>query len=377
MGLAPIALGFLLVLAGLVFAAGPAFALEITPPSSFSLSCRDGRLYPFELAFSWEIGGYEMAFGWLPLDWGPAPGDDLAFAPTRGHLMVYMKNRFAGMELIPPFNWEQAYIFLEPVAGQSRYMIARRYEVAAGRWTLGYIEAAVLTGDFSPWYLNPYPLIPLMVTQLTLQYLGAPGGENRFCNAIMHVDARYSGERASAYVAFFADDMPPTSSWANHYKIGLQLGGGLKEPFGLKDTELQVDYVGITRHTYTFYAENPEGDWVDGDLFLGHPLGPDADQLTVSFVWEKKGRWLAFRRERHGEGRRYRDPQEPVTAQTLEFLTGVVETSYLVGGGGSFCLGEHLTLDLGLYAGYVSNLKNIPGRRGTRLELEAKLTYAF
>ena len=317
-----------------------------------------------------------MAFGWLPLDWGPAPGDDLAFSPTRGHLMLYMRNRFAGMELIPPFAWEQAYLFLEPVAGRDRYMIARRYEVAAGRWTLGYIEAAVLTGGFSPWYLNPYPLIPLMVTQLCLQYLEDPGGENRFCNAIMHIDARYDGERGSAYFAFFADDLPPTSTWANHYKIGLQLGGGWKDPFGLEGAELRVDYVGITRHTYTFYAENPEGDWVDGGLFLGHPLGPDADRLTIGLVWKDKDRRLELRRERHGEGR-YRDPQEPVAGQTLEFLTGVVETSYLVGGGGSFCLGEDLTLDLGLYAGWVENLANQPGRRGSRFEMEAVLAYAF
>ncbi|NLG83423.1 MAG: hypothetical protein GX493_02185 [Firmicutes bacterium] len=369
-------LSFFLALTVLALAAGPVHALTITPPSSLSFSYREGRFYPLAAAFTWEIGGYEMAFGWLPLDWGPAPGDDLAFATTRGHLMLFMKNHFTGMELIPPFAWEQAYLFLEPVAGRKRYMIARRYEVAAGRWTLGYIEAAVLTGDFSPWYLNPYPLIPLMVTQLTLQYLGDPGGENRFCNAIMHVDARYEGERASAYVAFFADDLPPTSSWANHYKFGLQLGGGLKEPFGLKETELRIDYVGLTRHTYTFYAENPEGDWVDGGLLLGHPLGPDAERLTVSLVWEKKGRWLAFCRERHGEGR-FRDPQEAVIDQTLEFLTGTVETTYLVGGGGDFSLGSHLSCDLGLYIGHVVNLANVPGREGLRLAFEAKLTYRF
>ncbi|MCL6615043.1 MAG: hypothetical protein K6U03_10605, partial [Firmicutes bacterium] len=58
----------LLALAALPFAAGPALALELSPPSSISLSYRDGCLYPLSAAVSWEISGYEMDFGWLPLD---------------------------------------------------------------------------------------------------------------------------------------------------------------------------------------------------------------------------------------------------------------------------------------------------------------------
>lgn len=357
----------------LIFFASACPAVELEP---ISLSYFDGRLYPLSAALDWDWLGLDFKLGWLPLDWGPSPGYDLSFSATRGHFMLYMTGDFSGMELIPPFHWEQAYIRLEPRAGAGRLMIARRYEVEAGRWTLGYVEAALLTGDYSLWYLNPYPLIPLEVTQLALQYLGAESGENLYCNMIMDVDVKYHGDGFQWYISFYVDDLPPTAEWVSHYKIGLQAGLEVDRPFNLDGTRLWLDYTAITRHTYSYWAEWPQGDYVDGSLLIGHPLGPDADLLTIRLTWQDRKTWVELQRERHGEGR-FPDPMDPVTEQTLEFLTGVVETSYWLKAGRAFALGERLELCLELGAAHVANLDNTAGKTGSGFCLNMQVEYEF
>lgn len=70
-------------------------------------------------------------------------------------------------------------------------LLARRYEVDWGRLTLGYYEAGLLTEGVSAWYLNPYPLVPLEVTQLVLEHLEAEGAGP--VNMVMAVDATCHG----------------------------------------------------------------------------------------------------------------------------------------------------------------------------------------
>lgn len=381
-------IGYILILAVLfslsaLAVSSPSLADTVGPPGSIlpmdaglSLSYQDGHWDLLSVAVPFDFLGCGFQFGWVPLNWGPAPGDNLAFSPTRGHLMLYMTRDFGGMEVIPPFHWEQAYIFLEPRNGIDRYMVARRYRIEAGRWSLGYSEAALLTGEFSPWYLNPYPMIPLEVTQLVLQYLKAEGGRNDYCNMIMAVDARYQGERTAWYGSLFVDDMPPTSTWAIHYKVGIQGGMELEEPFGWAKTRLWLDYTAISRHTFSFYEEMPQGDYVDGDDLLGHPLGPDADLITARLTWTSSGSWVALQRERHGEGR-FPDPHDVVTDQTFELLTGIVETAYWFKGGRSFALTDRLSVQLELGAAYVLNLDNVLDATGTRFNLAAQMAYTF
>lgn len=94
----------------------PAFAAyddthsNITEPKNLSLSFLAGSLYPYSTALGWAWQGLDFRLGWMPLNWGPSPHENLFLSPTRGHLMLYMHGDFAGMELIPPFHWEQAHI---------------------------------------------------------------------------------------------------------------------------------------------------------------------------------------------------------------------------------------------------------------------------
>ena len=223
---------------------------------------------------------------------------------------------------------------------------------------------------------QPLPLIPLEVTQLVLQYLDDEGGGNLYCNMVMAVDLRYDGERFSPYFSVYVDDLPPTGEWNSHYKVGLQAGAEIEEPFGWAGTRLWLDYTAIARHTYSYWTEWPQGDYVDGALLLGHPLGPDADLLTGRLTWTGTGAWVEIRRERHGEGR-FPDAMDPVAEQTLELLTGIVETSYWIRTGRTFTPADGLTLEFALGGAYVTNLDNAEGRTGTRTDLGLRLTYEF
>ncbi len=341
-----------------------------------SASYVDGRWNPLSLAVETRVLGYDLKVGWFPLNWGPAPSYNLTFSPTRGHLGVFMSADYHGTEMIPPFHWEQAYLFLGSRNGMERYMITRRYQIKVWRFGLGYAESTLLTGDFSPWYLDPYPFIPLMVTQLFLTYLGAERSGNLTSNATMAVDARYDGGRADLYFSFFVDDLPPTRTWANHFKIGVQAGVQIDRPFNWSGTSLWLDYTGITRHTYAYHKEWPQGDYVDGGLLLGHPLGPDADLLSIRLNLGSGKTWFELQRERHGEGR-FPDPMDEVTRPTLEFLTGIVETGYWFRAGHAFAIGGRLQADLACGAAYVANMGNAAGKTGLDADLSARLAYVF
>ncbi|MGE5529690.1 MAG: hypothetical protein ACM3X6_11200 [Patescibacteria group bacterium] len=321
-----------------------------------------------------EIWGYELRAGMMPVAWGPSPFENLLFGDGPGLPLVWLAADYDGFEILPAMHYENFYAALPPRGGSDRYLIGRRYTAGSGRWQFGLIETALLSGDFSPYYLIPYPFFPLSVCKVFLTESRV--GDPKDANLLYQLDACYNGERGFGYAALLIDELPITPAWNGPYRIGLQLGGGIERFLGRDDLALAGEYTAVSRYTFTYHEGYAAGDYWAGDGPLGHALGPDADLLKARLTRDF-GTWLGWielARERHGEGG-FGDRWDPAAGQALEFLTGTVETTWMLGAGCEIGLGGGFTAGLELAVGRVSNLNHrlgIDGWDGTlalRLEL--------
>ncbi len=377
-------LALILVPLLLIVACAPALGdTELTLTTDFSLDWLGPLTLSYDDGFGLDslylrgqIRDYRWRLGVMPVEWGPSPGEDLLFSGDRGLPLAWVSADYRGFAILPALHYENFYARLQPRGGSDRYLIGRRYTTGNERWQAGLTEIVLLSGDFSPYYLIPYPFFPISVGKVFLTE--SQVGDPKDANMLYGLDLKYRGPEGTAYAALLIDEAPLTPAWEGPWRIGLQLGGERKSLFGRNDLGLWAEYTAVSRYTYTYHTGYARGDYVDGDQPLGHSLGPDADLLRFRLTRQFEGwsGWLELAQERRGEGR-FGDRWDPARGQTLEFLTGTVETSSWLKVGSRFTPLAGLTLDLALAGACVANLDNIEGQTGTRMDLSIKVTYEF
>lgn len=331
---------------------------------------------PLSLYYRQMTRRYELRLGFMPVDWGPAPGENLLFGDRARLPLLWFATDFSGFEILPAMHYETFYARLSP-GGAGRYLIGRRYTVSGNQWEIGLTETALLSGDFSPYYLIPYPFFPLSVCKVFLDRSRV--GDSRDANLLYGLDYTRTWGDLSAYIAFMADEIPLTKSWDGPWRVGLQIGAERQGVLGRDDLALSAEYTAISRYAFTYYEEYEDGDYQSGGRPLGHSLGPDADllrlRLTKDFqTWRG---WCELARERHGEGRFREDRWDTADGRDLAFLTGTVEASYWLNLGFDISLGECWRLKLEAGAAGVKNEGNVPGAAGSAARAAVKMAYSF
>ncbi|MGE5599084.1 MAG: hypothetical protein ACM3XS_06865 [Bacteroidota bacterium] len=361
---------------------GLALTLNPPPAGGWLSPCavvRDGQGWSLrQLFFSAELWDYELGAGWRPVDWGPSPGEDLVFGGLVGLPQIRLAASYAGFEILPPLEYENFYAFLPPRDGSGRLLIGRRYTTdwSEGRWMLGFTEAALLSGDYSPYYLIPYPFFPLSVGKVFLSETRT--GDRHDANMLYGLDLAYRDEGLTAYASLLVDEAPLTAAWAGPWRVGAQFGAEIAGVFGREDLKMWGEYTGISRYAYAANEGYARADFLAGSRLLGHPLGPDADLFLLRMVHEAGTRrtWCGMARERRGEGG-LDDRWTPVDGQTLSFLGGTVETSFWVEGGLSVRFGEDLTVAGSAGLARVTNQDNLEGVTGWAGRFSLDVTYAL
>lgn len=379
----PAFIALILALPALLLAGSPAhgaeaaFSLEIRPAGEclgpLELRLDEGGFDLDSLYLQGALWGCTWRIGVVPVDWGPSPAEDLLFSGRHGLLSVWAITDYRGFEILPALHYENFYARLAPRDGSDRWLIGRRYTFGGGRWRAGFTETALLSGDFSPYYLIPYPFFPLSVGKVFLTACGV--GDPKDANLLYGLDLAWEGEKGNAYAALLVDEAPLTAAWEGPWRIGLQLGGERRGFRGRPDLSLWAEYTAVSRYAFTYHEGYARGDYCDGSELLGHPLGPDADLLRLRLTKAESGRslWLELSLERHGEGG-FGDRWDPSRGQALEFLTGTVETAYWLGFGLGFPVGEEGRLELALSSAWVENCAHRTGETGWRSRMEIALS---
>lgn len=323
--------------------------------------------------------------------WGPQPVN-LALSATAAPLdlfsLRYHRGRldfnfiFARLDQSRPDSLDYVR-FPESNFNENRYLAGHRLDLRLMKnLRIGLYELTLFGGEGrSPelYYLNPLQLFHVIQLNeqiddntalgLDLAYIPKPG---YFMYAQLLVDDFQIDNEAQG-------DKEPN-------EIGLMAGLIKTGKTASWSPDIKAEYVRITNRTY--HQRRPRNRFLNRNQLLGHPLGPDADSISLSLRWYPSTRQSitfegAFRR--HGEGSIHNSWDEPwqlVTGDYSEpFPTGVVEkASFLKIGLEGYppvngYLAEHLFFKIEFIYGQYSNSGNVKGLSESRAWVGFSLTW--
>ncbi len=310
--------------------------------------------------------------------WGPQPVN-LILSQTAEPLDLlsvrYRKGRlhfsflFARLDQSRPDSTD--YVRLpDRTFNDNRYLVGHRLDIEfSNSFRLGLFETSLFGGEGRApelYYLNP------------LQFFHtAQLNEHEDDNTILGLDFQFLPYPSyNVYGQFIIDDLQiddKSQGDQEPNELGFMLGLFRAGGIGTMIPDLRLEYVRITNRTY--HQADPRNRYLYRNKLLGHPLGPDADSLSLALVF-RPGRLqsvtveTAFRR--HGEGSLYKPWDQPWMETEGDyrepFPTGTVERAVLaaVGFSGYVPLSrytsEHLFLNCQAGFGSIDNKANVDGK---------------
>ncbi len=265
----------------------------------------------------------------------------------------------------------------------NRYLAGHRVDIRLHRkFRLGLFETVIFGGEGRPpelSYLNP------------LQFFhSAQLNEDIDDNTILGIDFTcLPGAGIAAYGQLLVDDFQfdkKSQGDQEPDEIGLMIGLFKAGKIASIIPDLKAEYVRITNRTY--HQRDPRNRYLYRNKLTGHPLGPDADSVSIKARFWPHERFfaeieLAYRR--HGEGSIYKpwdEPWEEIEGDYDEsFPTGIVEKSTLVAFRAKGYLPfmrytrEHLFISLDAGWGEIENYQNVDGRSKTAGWIDISLSW--
>jgi len=282
-------------------------------------------------------GGLSMTLGRQRVFWGPQPVNlilsDMA-EPLDLFSASYKKGRlqlsFLFVRLDESRPDSSDFVRLQgQTFHDNRYLVGHRLDVLFRKnLRFGFFETSIFGGEGRPpelYYLNP------------LQFFHAAQlNENEDDNTILGLDFFWLPIRGlGMYGQLILDDFQidrKSQGDEEPDEIGLMCGLFRSGNIGRFSPDIKLEYVRIANRTY--HQSQPRNRYLYRNELLGHPLGPDADSLSIVFrFWPsfKQYTELELSYSRHGEGSIYApwsEPWEDVEGDYNEpFPSGVVEKS--------------------------------------------------
>jgi len=218
---------------------------------------------------------------------------------------------------------------------ETKYMAAHRIELIPYKGiNLGLSETVVFADRYELRYLNP--IISFYMSQFEdFRNNGLLGFD---FDIILLPSIEFYGE-------FMVDDLQPSAGrdilkvWNSKY--GILFGTYLADPFGIKDTNLRLEYAFVNQYAYTHRYDITR--YTHQDFIIGHWIGTDADNLYLDI-----GHWLnkrvraslIYQLTRNGEGDVKKKHHEDRTPNDVsipdvenppkywEFLSGITEINH-------------------------------------------------
>jgi len=342
-------------------------------------------------AIYFKKGNLGLTLGRQRVFWGPQPVN-LILSETAEPLdllsATYRKGRlglnfiFARLDGSRPDSLDFVR-FPDRTFQDNRYLVGHRLDIQLHRlFRIGLFETMVFGGPGRPpelYYLNP------------LQFFhSAQLNEDIDDNTIFGLDFTFiPWNRISLYGQLMIDDFQIDRRVQGDQEpdeIGIMAGLYRAGSPGRWSPDLKFEYVRITNRTY--HTLDPRNRYLFRNKLIGHPLGPDADSLSLMVrLWlsVRQSMELEIAHTRHGEGSIYKSWDTP-WAETQgdydePFLTGVVEKSTVVAARYRGYLpiskytSEHIFVSLAGRYGSIKNQGNVSGNDATIAELNVAISW--
>lgn len=275
-------------------------------------------------------------------------------------------------------HFTKFFSLLDPLDRQKRYFLGQRLEYKPVMpLALGLSETVIISQDSSPLFFNPLPFIPPYYATWWIANMLSPQEVN--CNVGLDVELNFHpgiklyGEWMADDIIFFPEENPYPNRW------GFLTGAYFADPLGGGNTDFRIEYTHI--NNYVYFPTHSWQNYLYQDEYIGHPLGPDADQLYLELTHHLSDKFnlsLSYNYERHGEGQvGIPLPPDPIIANENIFLSGIIERKQAYQAEISYTISPYWELSVGITFENVENKDNNLGEVETNTYLQMELNYQF
>ena len=348
--------------------------------SSFEIAISDNVSF---LPDSIGISDFSLVVGRDLMRWGPGYQGSLVLSDNPPAFDMF---KYSGVidlndsgESMAKINFTKFFSLLDTLDEQNRYFSGQRLEYKPfDALTLGLSETAVISYDSSLLFINPIPFIPpYYITRWIADQINQPSEINS--NVGIDIELNFS-PGIKLYGEWMADDFiltPKTNPYPN--RTGFLTGVYFADPLGGGNTDFRIEYTHI--NNYVYFPTHPWQDYLYQGEFIGHSLGPDADQLYLGLTHQLSDSLnlsLSYTHERHGEGQvGIPLPPDPVVANENIFLSGIIEKQQAYQVEISYTISPQWELSAGITRENIKNKDNNTGANENNTYFQIELEYQF
>jgi hypothetical protein len=317
------------------------------------------------------------------MKWGPGYFGSLILSnQTKPLDMISYSGNFDLEQLVG--NWGNLHFSkLFSLLDENRLLLGQRFEYSPDTpWRIGFSETSIAVRDCGILYFNPipFPLSNYLTQQIYSNFPDISEKENNI-NYNIGLDLQYQfDDGTKIYGEVMFDDFifyQQVNPYPGRY--GFTLGSHIPDIMDNAKTDLIIEYTRINNYVY-----HPRKEWQNylyqGE-YIGHPLGPDADQLVVGICHELNEDTLLqlnYINERHGEGQYGISlPSDPDIANENIFLSGIVQKSNEFIANLEYNISDDWNLSLSGSYKFISNQDNQLNEDLGQLSIIAEIKYEF
>jgi len=329
-----------------------------------------------------EFPALDLQVGRDCIKWGPGYQGNLVLSDNSPAFdMIKYSGTFDLNELgegLGSVNFTKFFSLLDTLEDENRYFSGQRLEYKPfDTLTLGLSETAIISQDSSLLFYNPLPFIPPYYATWWIASMFSPQEVN--CNVSVDMELNFH-PGIKLYGEWMADDFiffPEENPYPN--RTGFLAGAYFADPLDTGNTDFRIEYTHI--NNYVYFPTHPWQDYLYQGEYIGHPLGPDADQLYLELTHRLSDKFnlsLNYTHERHGEGQAGIPlPSDPIIANENIFLSGIIEKQQAYQAEISYTMSPRWELSASATLENIENKDNTVGEDENNTYFQLELNYQF
>jgi len=277
-----------------------------------------------------EISDFYLLVGRDYMRWGPGYQGSLVLSDNSP---AFDMLKYSGTidlnnsgESLAKISFTKFFSLIDTLDEQNKYFLGQRLEYkSTSTLTLGLSETVIISEYSSILFYNPIPFILPYYATWWIASMSEPQEVN--CNVALDAEINLI-QKIKLYGEWMADDFifhPDVNPYPN--RTGFLAGAYFADPLGSGNTDFRIEYTHI--NNYVYFPTHSWQDYLYQGEYIGHSLGPDADQLYLELTHNLSDRLnlsLSYNQERHGEGQAGIPlPSDPIIANEDIFLSGIIE----------------------------------------------------
>jgi len=328
------------------------------------------------------ISDFYLLVGRDYMRWGPGYQGSLVLSDNSAAFDMFKYSGTIDLnnsgESLGKINFTKFFSLLDTLDEQNRYFSGQRLEYKPfDNLILGLSETTIISEDSSILFYNPIPFIPPYYATWWIAGMFEPQEVN--CNVALDAEINLT-QKIKLYGEWMADDFifhPDVNPYPN--RTGFLAGAYFADPFDSGSTDFRIEYAHI--NNYVYFPRHSWQDYLYHGEYIGHSLGPDADQLYLELTHHLSDRLnlsLSYKQERHGEGQMGIPlPSDPVIANENIFLSGIIEKQQAYQAELSYTISPQWEISASISRENIKNKDNNIGVDEKNTYFQIELNYQF